>query len=86
MLLRWYGRNDIVDSVYTDLYQKQDEPEDDDDAKTNLRPTATIRAMVSLAAAPPQVRRRRRRVWCWDKSTQTTPPAACLIQRVPTIT
>ena len=33
-----YGRNDIVDSVYTDLYQKQDEPEDDDDAKTNPAP------------------------------------------------
>ena len=24
-----YGRDDIVDSVYTDLYQKQDEPEDE---------------------------------------------------------
>ena len=33
-----YGRNDIVDSVYTDLYQKQDDPEDDDDAKTNPAP------------------------------------------------
>ena len=33
-----YGRDDIVDSVYTDLYQKQDDPEDDDDAKTNPAP------------------------------------------------
>ena len=33
-----YGRDDIVDSVYTDLYQKQDDPEDDDDAKINPAP------------------------------------------------
>ena len=33
-----YGRDDIVDSVYADLYQKQDDPEDDDDAKTNPAP------------------------------------------------
>lgn len=33
-----YGRNDIVDSVYADLYQKQDD-DADDDAKTNPAPS-----------------------------------------------
>lgn len=32
-----YGRDDVVDSVYADLYQKQDD-DDDDDAKTNPAP------------------------------------------------
>jgi predicted metal-dependent peptidase len=38
-----YGRDDIVDSVYADLYQKQDD-DADDDAKTNPAPDSDDQA------------------------------------------